>query len=56
MIVANDVTREGAGFNVDTNIATLITREGQTEMPLQSKRSLAEAILDKALALYSAED
>ncbi|MBQ6383762.1 MAG: bifunctional phosphopantothenoylcysteine decarboxylase/phosphopantothenate--cysteine ligase CoaBC [Clostridia bacterium] len=56
MIVANDVTREGAGFNVDTNIATLITREGQTEMPLQSKRSLAEAILDKALELYSAED
>lgn len=56
MIVANDVTREGAGFNVDTNIATLITREGQTEMPLQSKRSLAEAILDKALDLYSAED
>ena len=56
MIVANDVTREGAGFNVDTNIATLITREGQTEMPLQSKRSLAEAILDKALDLYSTED
>jgi len=56
MIVANDVTRAGAGFNVDTNIATLITRDGQTEMPLQTKRSLAEAILDKAKSLYSAAD
>ena len=56
MIVANDVTQEGAGFNVDTNIATLITRNGLTEMPLQTKRSLAEAILDRALALYSSTD
>ena len=56
MIVANDVTRAGAGFNVDTNIATLITRDGQTEMPLQTKRSLAEAILDKAKSLYSTAD
>ena len=54
MIVANDVTRAGAGFNVDTNIATLITREGQTDMPLQSKRSLAEAILDRAAAMLRA--
>ena len=54
MIVANDVTRAGAGFNVDTNIATLITREGQTDMPLQSKRSLAEAILDRASAMLRA--
>ena len=51
MIVANDVTMPGAGFNVDTNIATLITREGSEEQPLQSKRSLAEAILDKVLAI-----
>ena len=51
MIVANDVTRPGAGFGVDTNIATLITRAGQEERPLQSKRALAEDILDRALAL-----
>ena len=49
--MANDVTMPGAGFNVDTNIATLITREGSEEQPLQSKRSLAEAILDKVLAI-----
>ena len=47
MIVANDVTQPGAGFGVDTNIATLITREGMEERPLQSKRQLAEDILDR---------
>lgn len=47
MIVANDVTQPGAGFGVDTNIATLITREGMEERPLQSKRLLAEDILDR---------
>ena len=54
LIVANDVTRPGAGFNVDTNIATLITREGVTERPLQSKRALAEDILDRVAALRGA--
>ena len=50
IIVANDVTMEGAGFNVDTNIATLITRDGETAYPLMSKRELAERILDAAMA------
>ena len=47
MIVANDVTKPGAGFNVDTNIATLITEDGLTECPLQTKSELAGKILDK---------
>ena len=47
MIVANDVTREGAGFNADTNIAALITEAGIEELPLQSKRKLADEILDR---------
>lgn len=51
MIVANDVTRPGAGFNVDTNIATLITRSGVVECPLQSKAALAETILDQVIQL-----
>lgn len=51
LIVANDVSKPGAGFNVDTNIATLITRDTVTECPLQSKASLAETILDTVLAL-----
>ena len=51
MIVANDVTLPGAGFNVDTNIAALITKEGTEEQPLQTKRELAEKILDKVISL-----
>ena len=51
MIVANDVTLPGAGFNVDTNIAALITKEGTEEQPLQTKRELADKILDKILVL-----
>ena len=51
MIVANDVTAAGAGFNVDTNIATLITAKGKEEQPLQSKRALADVILDRVLEL-----
>ena len=51
MIVANDVTAEGAGFNTDTNIATLITRDGVEELPLQSKRMLADVILDRVMMI-----
>ena len=55
MIVANDVSQPGAGFNVDTNMATLLTREGMVECPLQSKRDLAERILDEIVALRQAK-
>ena len=51
MIVANDVTKPGAGFNTDTNIAALITKVGTEELPLMSKRELAEVILDRIIAL-----
>lgn len=47
LIVANDVTMEGAGFNCDTNIATLMFADGRIEsLPIMSKRELADAILD----------
>lgn len=56
LIVANDVTAPGAGFNVDTNIATLLSaRFGRQDCPLQSKRALAETILDTVLRLRGAE-
>ena len=49
LIVANDVTIEGAGFGSDQNIATLIDRLGtMTALPLMPKRALADAILDRA--------
>ena len=51
MICANNLKVEGAGFGVDTNVITLITKEDTTELPLQSKESAANAILDKALTL-----
>ncbi|MBQ7867916.1 MAG: bifunctional phosphopantothenoylcysteine decarboxylase/phosphopantothenate--cysteine ligase CoaBC [Clostridia bacterium] len=51
LIVANDVTAEGAGFGVDTNIVTLITKEGADALPKLSKSEVAERIWDKALSL-----
>jgi len=52
LIVANDVTRPGAGFGSDDNAATLIDRNGLvTELPLKSKRGLADDILDAARRL-----
>ncbi len=52
MVVANDITAEGAGFNTDTNIATIISRTGgQTDLPLMSKRELADRILDEVVRM-----
>ena len=51
MIVANDVTAQGAGFDVDTNIVTLITRERTQALPLMSKDESAERIVTRALEL-----
>lgn len=52
LVVANDVTKQGAGFNVDTNIATLIDRDGnKTESGLVKKTELAEMILDRVVNL-----
>ncbi|MBP6005154.1 MAG: bifunctional phosphopantothenoylcysteine decarboxylase/phosphopantothenate--cysteine ligase CoaBC [Pyrinomonadaceae bacterium] len=51
MVVANDITAKGAGFNTDTNIATLITRSGEIELPLMSKREMADKILDEIVRL-----
>lgn len=52
LIVANDVTQEGAGFNHDTNIATLIYADGRMEcLPLMTKRELADIILDSIVNL-----
>ena len=55
LIVANDVTMEGAGFGSEQNSATLIDREGTvTELPLMPKRALADAILNRAHELLRA--
>ena len=54
LIVANDVTAEGAGFGTDTNIVTLISHGGVETLPLMRKREVAHRIWDAALALRSA--
>ena len=46
MIAANNVKVAGAGFAVDTNVLTLITRDGEEELPLMSKDAAADALLD----------
>jgi len=57
MIVANDVTREGAGFGSDQNAATVIDRHGRiTEFSLTSKRQLADHILNIARTLIVPRD
>lgn len=51
MIVANDVTLPGAGFDVDTNVVTLITRDEAVSLPLMRKDEVADRILDRVLTL-----
>ncbi len=51
LVVANDITKTGAGFNSDTNIATIITPEAEIELPLMSKRDLADVILNEVIKL-----
>ncbi|MDD2647925.1 MAG: bifunctional phosphopantothenoylcysteine decarboxylase/phosphopantothenate--cysteine ligase CoaBC [Eubacteriales bacterium] len=53
LIVANDVTKKGAGFDVETNIAAFITKDGIEELPLQLKTELADKLLSKAVELKS---
>lgn len=47
MIVANSLKTEGAGFGTDTNLVTLITEEGQTELPKMTKEKVADRLLDE---------
>ena len=52
LIVANDVNEEGAGFDHDTNIVTLFSRDGRDlPLPRMSKTEVAQRILDEALRL-----
>jgi phosphopantothenoylcysteine decarboxylase/phosphopantothenate--cysteine ligase len=54
MIVANDVSAEGIGFNSDDNAVTLITADAQAELPRASKRQLARHII-AMIANYRAD-
>ncbi|MBI3988118.1 MAG: bifunctional phosphopantothenoylcysteine decarboxylase/phosphopantothenate--cysteine ligase CoaBC [candidate division NC10 bacterium] len=51
-VVANDVTKEGSGFASETNLVTILDREGHVEeLPLLSKKEVAHRILDRVVAL-----
>jgi len=54
LIVANDVSRSDAGFEVETNAVTLIDADTETAVPLQSKAGVAAAILDRIEQLLQA--
>ncbi len=51
MIVANDVTAPGAGFDVDTNIVTFVTHAGKETLPCLPKRQVAEELLNRVMKL-----
>ncbi|MDD2556957.1 MAG: bifunctional phosphopantothenoylcysteine decarboxylase/phosphopantothenate--cysteine ligase CoaBC [Desulfuromonas sp.] len=52
MIVANDITAIGAGFDIETNVVKLLHADGRVEnLPQQSKASVAHALLDRVCAL-----
>lgn len=49
LIVANDVTAPGAGFDVDTNVVTFVTKDGLEKLPMMKKTEVADALLDRIL-------
>ena len=51
MVAANNVKVEGAGFQGDTNVLTLITREEEISLPLMTKEGAAGRLLDKILVM-----
>jgi phosphopantothenoylcysteine decarboxylase/phosphopantothenate--cysteine ligase len=52
LIVANDVTAEGAGFDLDTNVVTIFSRDGRDlPLPKLTKREVAHRILDEVVRL-----
>jgi len=53
LIVANDVSAEGVGFDVDTNQVTLVGASGNEALPMMSKAAVAAAILDRVEALLT---
>ena len=54
IIIANDITDKDSGFGVDTNKVSLISRDGKVEdLPLLTKREVADKILDRVVKLFS---
>jgi phosphopantothenoylcysteine decarboxylase / phosphopantothenate---cysteine ligase len=56
LIVANDISAPGAGFDASTNAVTLVTRDGLEEVPLQQKTAVAARILDRVEAMLASRN
>jgi phosphopantothenoylcysteine decarboxylase/phosphopantothenate--cysteine ligase len=54
LVVGNDVAADGVGFSHDTNAVTIVSADGRTDIPLTSKRVVADAVLDAAVARLQA--
>ncbi|MFM7735357.1 MAG: bifunctional phosphopantothenoylcysteine decarboxylase/phosphopantothenate--cysteine ligase CoaBC [Alphaproteobacteria bacterium] len=54
LVVANDVTAPGAGFDVDTNVVSILDASGAERLPVLPKEEVAEAILDRVVRLRAA--
>jgi phosphopantothenoylcysteine decarboxylase/phosphopantothenate--cysteine ligase len=53
LVVANDVSRTDAGFEVDTNEVTLVSADGEDTLPLQSKSAIAAQVIQRIETLLS---
>jgi phosphopantothenoylcysteine decarboxylase/phosphopantothenate--cysteine ligase len=57
LLVANDVAEEGSGFGADTNHVWILAADGsQVDLPLRSKRAVAEEILDRVASALDERD
>jgi phosphopantothenoylcysteine decarboxylase/phosphopantothenate--cysteine ligase len=57
LLVANDVSEPGSGFGTDTNRVTILARDGSSdELPLQSKRAVADVLFDRVVHLLDERD
>jgi len=56
LIVANNLKTEGAGFGTETNVVTIISRDGEEELELMSKDEVAHHVLDRIRYLLSKPD
>jgi len=54
LIVANDVTAPGAGFDVETNQVVIVTHEAEDRLPLMSKTAVASVVIDRVERLLAA--
>jgi phosphopantothenoylcysteine decarboxylase/phosphopantothenate--cysteine ligase len=55
LVVANDVSAERVGFSHDTNAVTIVSAQGRVDIPLTSKRAVADAVLDAVVARLAAD-